>query len=60
MLQRIIEHSWMSCVFVAIVAGLWLAARIRMKRDRMFKHRAKVNRRDKLRAERDRRWKTRD
>ena len=50
----------MSCVFVAIVAGLWLAARIRMKRDRMFKHRAKVNRRDKLRAERDRRWKTRD
>lgn len=60
MLQRLIDHPWMSVVFVVTIAGLWLAAAIRMKRDRMLKHRAKVNRRDKLRAERERRWQTRD
>jgi hypothetical protein len=60
MYQGILARPWIFIAFVAIIVLLEIAATLRIRRDRMLKHRAKVNRRNKLRAERDRRWKTRD
>jgi hypothetical protein len=59
MIQKIVDQPWISITFLVILALLWVGALMRIKRDRLFKHRAKVNRRNKLRAERDRRWQTR-
>ncbi len=60
MLQGIFAKPWIFIAFVAIIVLLWFAALARIKRERLLRHRAKVNRRNKLRAERDRRWKNRD
>ena len=60
MLRGIIERPWMFIAFVAIIILLWIGAKLRIKRERTLRHRAKVNRRNQLRVERDRRWKTRD
>ncbi len=59
MIQKIVDQPWISITFLVILALLWVGALMRIKRDRLLKHRAKVNRRNKLRAERDRRWQTR-
>ena len=60
MLQGIIDRPWIFIAFVVLIAVLRFAALARIRRDRMRRHRAKVNRRNMLRADRDRRWKTRD
>ncbi len=60
MLQGIIGKPWILIAFVAIIVLLRFAALARIRRDRMRRHRAKVNRRNMLREDRDRRWKTRD
>jgi len=59
MKQQFIEHPWIAVAFVVLVALLWIGASIRIKYDRMKRHRAKVDRRNKLREERERRWKAR-
>jgi hypothetical protein len=60
MIQRIVDQPWIFIAFIVLVAALWVGASLRTRRDRMLKHRARVNRRNKLRAERDRRWKARE
>ena len=59
-MQGIIGKPWILIAFVAIIVLLRFAALARIRRDRMRRHRAKVNRRNMLREDRDRRWKTRD
>lgn len=59
MIQKIVDQPWLFITFIAVIALLWIAASLRVRRDRMLKHRARINRRDKIRAERDRRWKAR-
>lgn len=59
MIQKIIDQPWLFIAFVVLIALLWLGSALRIRRDRMLKHRARVNRRDKIRAERDRRWNAR-
>jgi hypothetical protein len=54
--QQIIEHPWIFSAFLMIIVALWIAAAIRIKHDRIKKHRAKVDRRKLLRSEQDRRW----
>ena len=58
-MQKIIDQPWVALSFVVILAFLWLAAWRRIRRDRLLRHRAKVDRRNKARAERDRRWSAR-
>ena len=60
MIQKISEQPWLFIALVVIIALLWFASTVRVRRDRWRKHLARVNRRDKIRAERDRRWRPRD
>jgi hypothetical protein len=60
MIQRIVDQPWIFIAFIVVIAALWVGASLRTRRDRRLKHRARVNRRNKLRAERDRRWKARE
>lgn len=59
MIQKIAEQPWLFVAFVVLIALLWLGAALRVRRDRLRKHLDRVNRRNKIRAERDRRWKVR-
>lgn len=59
-MQKIVDQPWVALAFVLILGLLWLGAWWRIRRDRLFRHRARVDRRNKARAERDRRWKVRN
>lgn len=59
MIQKIVEQPWLFVAFVVLIALLWLGSALRVRRDRLRKHLARVNRRNKIRAERDRRWNVR-
>ena len=48
-MQGIIGKPWILIAFVAIIVLLRFAALARIRRDRMRRHRAKVNRRNMLR-----------
>lgn len=56
MIQRIADQPWIFITFVVVMILLWVGASMRVRRDRLRRHRAKVDRRNKARAERDRRW----
>ena len=58
-MQKIIDQPWIALIFVVILVFLWLAAWRRTRRERLLKHRARVDRRNQARAERDRRWQAR-
>lgn len=60
MMQRIIEQPWLFMAFVVLIAALWLAAGRRIRRDRLRKHQARLDRRNVIRAQRDRRWRLRE
>ena len=60
MMQKIIEQPWLFMAFVVLIAVLWLAASRRVRHDRLRKHQTRVDRRNAIRAERDRRWRLRD
>ena len=60
MIEKITEQPGLFVAFVALIAVLWFAASLRVRRDRLRKHQARVNRRNAIRAERDRRWRVRD
>lgn len=59
MFHKMASEPWVVLALFLILGLLWVAAAIRIRRDRMLKHRARVDRRNRLRAERDRRWKAR-
>jgi preprotein translocase subunit YajC len=60
MMQRIIEQPWLFMAFVVLIAVLWFAASRRVRRDRLRKHQSRVDRRNAIRAQRDRRWRARE
>ena len=60
MIQKITEQPWLFAAFVVLIVVLWFAASRRVRHDRWRKHQARVDRRNKIRAERDRRWRVRD
>jgi hypothetical protein len=59
MIQKLIDQPWIAIAFAAIIFLLWCGALMRIKHDRMLQPRARVDRRNKLRAEQDRRWQAR-
>ena len=56
MIQNIVDNPFIFCTFVALLIFLNIGAALRVRHDRTLKDRAKVNRREKPRAEKDRRW----
>ena len=60
MMQKIIEQPWLFLAFVVLIVALWFAASRRVRRDRLRKHQARIDRRNAIRAQRDRRWRLRE
>ena len=60
MMQKIVEQPWLFLAFVVLIVALWFAASRLVRRDRLRKHQARVDRRNAIRAQRDRRWRLRE
>jgi hypothetical protein len=60
MMRTLSDQPFIFIAFVVVMMLLWIGASIRIRHDRLLRHRAKVDRRNKLRVERDRRWNARE